>query len=149
MIIDSSLEFCDATALSTSGTGTTAVGNTIDIGNPRDIGHGEPVYLVIAVDTAVTSAGSATVQVHLASDAQDPIASDGSASVHWSSDPISKDLLVAGFPIAVLALPGEGVAYERYLGLLTTVGTAALTGGAINAFLTSDPHGWRAYPDAI
>lgn len=149
MIIDSSLEFCDATALSTSGTGTSTLGKAIDIGTGRDIGHGEPVYLVIAVETPVTSAGAATVQVHLASDAQSPIASDGSASIHWSSDPISKDLLVAGFPIAVLALPGEGVAYERYLGLLTTIGTSALTDGKVNAFLTSDPHGWRAYPDAL
>lgn len=149
MIIDSSLEFCDAAMLSTSGTGTTAIGAAIDLGDPRDIGHGAPIYLVIAVDKAVTSTGAATVQLHLVSDAQDPVASDGSASVHWSSDPISKDLLVAGFPIAVLALPGEGVAYERYLGLLTTVGTEALSGGAINAFLTSDPHGWRAYPDAL
>ncbi len=60
--------------------------------------------------------------------------------------------LIQGFQI-VVALPMGDVAnsvtpYERYLGILA-VGTGTQSAGAINAFLTLDPAGWRAYPDAI
>ena len=62
MIMDELLEFADATALSTAGTGLAAVGDVIDLGaTPQDLGNGRGMYLVIQVDTAVTSAGAATV----------------------------------------------------------------------------------------
>lgn len=150
MIIDDRNEFCDATALSTSGTGLALVGDVIDLGSvQRDIGAGEPLYLVIQVDTAVTSAGAATVEFQLASDAQAAIATDGSASVHAKSAAIPKATLIAGYEAMVIALPQEGTAYERYLGILQNVGTAALTAGKINAFLTKDPRRIKAYPNGI
>ena len=46
MIIDERLEFCDATTL-TTGTGTSLQGDVIDIGSERNIGMGQPLYLVI------------------------------------------------------------------------------------------------------
>ena len=56
MIMDELLEFADATALSTAGTGLAAVGDVIDLGaTPQDLGNGQPLYLVIQVDTAITS----------------------------------------------------------------------------------------------
>lgn len=149
MIIDSRLEFCDAAALDTSGTDTDLIGDVVDLGTARDVGHGEPVYLVITVDTAVTSGGAATVQFHLASDSQAAIATDGSATYHWSSGVVSKDTLTAGYVVAVVPLPAQGAAYERFLGILTTVGGAVVTAGRINAFITADPHGWTAQPDAL
>jgi hypothetical protein len=142
MILDERNEFADATALGTSGTGRALVGDVIDLGAvSRDVGNGEPVYLVIQVDTAVTSGGSATVSFELASDAAAAIATDGSASVHFASAAIPKATLVAGYTIAV-ALPNG--TYERYLGILQNVGTAALTAGKINAFLTHDVAKWVA-----
>lgn len=148
MIFSEREEFCDATALSTSGTGLALVGDVMDLGVARDIGAGEPMYLVIQVDTAVTSAGAATVQFSLASDAQAAIATDGSATIHVSSQAIGKATLTAGYQI-VLPVPPENPAYERYLGILQNVGTAALTAGKINAFLTHDPRVWKAYADAL
>ena len=148
MIMDERLEFADATALDTSGTDTDLIGDVIDLGSvTSDIGNGQPVYLVIQVDTAVTSAGSATVDFKLASDAQAAIAVDGSATVHYSSGAIGKATLVAGYTVVVVALPIQ--TYERYLGIITTTGTAAVTAGKINAFLTYDPVGWTALPDAV
>jgi hypothetical protein len=148
MILDKRTEFCDATALDTTGTDTDLIGNVIDLGTTsRDVGNGEPLYLVIQVDTAADSLGEATVQFHLASDAQEAIATDGSATYHWSSAAIGKATLIAGYQVCVIALPGG--TYERYLGILTTTGTAALTAGKVNAFLTKDPHGWTAYAAAI
>lgn len=148
MILDERGEFCDETALSTAGTGRALVGDVIDLGGTsQDIGNGEPIYLVIQVTTAVTSAGAATVSFELASDAAAAIATDGTASVHFASAAIAKATLVAGYQVCMVALPSG--TYERYLGILQNVGVAALTAGAINAFLTKDPNGWTATADGL
>lgn len=142
MILDERNEFADATALSTAATGRALVGDVIDLGaSPSDVVDG--MYLVIQVDTDVTSAGAATVSFELASDAQAAIATDGSATVHYASAAIPKATLVAGAKVAVVELP-QGT-YERYLGILQNVGTAAVTAGKVNAFLTKDPANWKAY----
>lgn len=145
MILDKRNEFCDATALNTGGAGTYLVGDQIDLGTARDVGNGQPVYLVITVDTLPTSGGSATAQFSLASDASASIATDGSASVHLQTKAFAISEMAAGQVLAAIALPMEGVAYERYLGILQTTGTAAFTGGKINAFLTNDVAKWKAY----
>ena len=148
MILDERNEFADATALDTAGTGRVLVGDVIDLGaTSRDIGNGQPLYAVIQVDTAVTSGGSATVSFEIASDAQAAIAVDGTATVHAVTAAIPKASLVAGYLVAAVALPIGS--YERYLGIIQNVGTAALTAGKINAFLTTDVAKWVATPDGI
>lgn len=148
MILDERNEFADAVALSTGGTGSALVGDVIDLGGSgRDIGIGEPLHAIVTVDTTVTSTGSATVQFHLVSDAQAAIATDGSASYHFSSAAIPVASLGAGARPVAVALPSGN--YERYLGVLATVGTAALGAGKVNAFLTPDLQAWKATPDAI
>jgi len=142
MILDERNEFADATALSTAATGLALVGDVIDLGTDG-VNDVEGMYLVVTVDTAVTSAGSATVEFQLASDAQAAIAVDGSATVHAKSAAIPKATLVAGYQAFVVALPkGQ---YERYLGILQNVGTAALTAGKVNAFLTNAPATWKSF----
>ncbi len=148
MILDERAEFCDATALNTGGAGSYLVGDVMDLSVARDMGNGQPLYLIIQVTTAVTSSGSATVAFELASDAAAAIAVDGTQSTHVKTSAIGKAALTAGYTI-VLPVPPEGSkAYERYIGVLQTTGTAALTAGAVNAFLTIDPTGWKATPDA-
>jgi hypothetical protein len=143
MILDKRNEFADALALSTAATGLALVGDVIDLGNDG-INDVEDMYLVIQVDTAVTSAGAATVEFQLVSDAQAAIAVDGSATVHAKSAAIPKATLVAGYNVIQIEL-GKGQ-YERYLGILQNVGTAALTAGKINAFLTNVPVTAKAFP---
>lgn len=148
MIMDERLEFADATALDTSGTDTDLIGDVIDLGSvTSDVGNGQPIYLVIQVDTAVTSGGSATVDFKLVSDAAAAIAVDGTATQHFASGAVGKATLVAGYTVAVVALPIG--TYERFLGIITTTAAAAVTAGKINAFLTYDPVGWTALPDAV
>lgn len=148
MIIDTRTQFASATALNTGAAGTYTLGDVIDLkASGLDIGHGEPLYLVIQVSTTATSGGSATANFTLASDSTASIATDGSASVHYTTGAIALSALTAGTMVAVAALP-QGT-YERYLGLLQTTGTAAFTAGKINAFLTLDPPKWKAYPDGI
>jgi hypothetical protein len=146
MILDKRNEFCDAVALNTGGAGTYLLGDQIDLGTARDVGNGQPVYLVITVDTLPTSANStATAQFSLASDATAAIATDGSATVHLQTKAFAISEMAAGQVLAAIALPMEGVAYERYLGILQTTGTQAFTGGKINAFLTHDVAKWKSY----
>ncbi len=149
MILDELLEFCDAVALNTGAAGTYLLGDVVDLEVARGIGAGSPaVYFVITVDTTATSGGSATGTFILASDAQAAIATDGTATAHFTSRAFPVASMTAGSTLVAVALPLEGVAYERYLGVLQTTGTAAFTAGKINAFLTRDVAKWRAYADA-
>lgn len=149
MILDELCEFADATALSTAATGRALVGDVMPLTVARDIGAAEPIYLVIQVDTSVTSGGAATVSLELSSDAQAAIAVDGTASVHFATKAFTIAQLVAGQVLAIIALPMEGVAYETFLGIVQNVATAALTAGKINAFLTRNPAKYKSYPDAL
>lgn len=149
MILDERTEFCDATSLNTGAAGTYLLGDQIDSGVVRDLGNGQPIYLAITVDTLPTSGGSATAQFTLASDDSASIATNGTASVHFVTKAFAISEMAAGTVLAAVALPAQGVAYERYLGVLQTTGTAAFTGGKINAFLTTDVARWKAYADAI
>lgn len=148
MILDDRLEFADATALSTAGTGRALVGDVIDLGGvSQDIGAGEDLYVVIQMDAAATSGGAATVAFEVATDAQAAIATDGTASVHLSVAAAAVGTYTAGKLVLAAKLPPG--AYERYLGILQNVGAFALTAGRINAFLTKDISRWQAYPDAV
>lgn len=147
MILDELTEFADALALSTAGAATILYGDVIDLGaGSKPLWDIDNIYLVINIDTAVLSGGAATVQFQLASDAQAAIAIDGSATVHFATAAIPKATLVVGYTVAVVQLPKLPL-YERYLGILTVIGTAALTAGKANAFLTRDPYNWTAMAD--
>lgn len=149
MILDENLEFCDATALA-GGTGRQLVGDVVPLSVARDLGAGAPLYLVIQVATTFTSAGAATVVFSLVSDDAAAIATNGTASEHFLTTDFSLAQLVAGNTLVCAPLPHGGIeAYETYLGIIATVGTAALTAGAINAFLTPHPAAYKAYADAI
>lgn len=155
MIMDERTEFADAVSVAAAA-GTALIGDVIDLGAAhRDIGNGEPLYLVITVDTEIITGGAAgTLQFQLASDAQAAIATDGSATVHYASrlfvtdDAAANDaqMNAGGVPVCV-AIPWEGAVYERYLGILAVTATTTTTAGKINAFLTHDPAKWAAYAE--
>ena len=101
--------------------------------------------MVIAIETAVTSDGAATVQFRLRSDSVAAIHATTSTA-HVDTGAIPKATLVAGYR-QVIPLP-MGVAYERFLGVQHIVAAATTTAGTYNAFLTLDPTGWKSYADA-
>lgn len=156
MIIDSRLEFCDNAALTLEAFATTPLplGSLIDLTSNLAIGNAlkeypgnsDKVYLCIRVTKAVTSLGAATVKFALVSDAQDPVVA-ATATKHWESADLGKATLVAGYQVVCIQLP-RGT-YERYLGLIQTVGTADLTDGKVDAYITMDPPSWLALPDAL
>lgn len=146
MILDSRAEFCDATS-AILNIGNAIIGNVMDLGATptlRDIGTGEPVYLVLQVDTTFVGATS-TTKFELATDSTADLAT--SKTVHLATPAIPVATLVAGYQVA-FALPND-VTYERYLGLWETVATANVTAGKINAFLTRDVAKWAPYANAI
>ena len=124
---------------------TALVGDVMNLKDARDIGNGKTVYLNIIFTAA--QVGGTSINIILASDAQEAIAVDGSATVHWQTGAT----VPAGNPLGKtysVALPLEGNEYEQYLGILVTrVGTS--TAGSIIAFLAPTPIGWQAYPDAV
>lgn len=156
MILDKNLEFADAVSVA-AGAGTANIGNLIDIAVLRDIGDGQPLYLVISVDTEIITGGTAgTIAFQLVSDSTETVATDGNQTIHAISDTFVTDdtlliddqLRAGGLPF-VIALPMEGKLYERYLAVQAVIATTTVTVGAINAFLTLDPpHTGRTYPDA-
>ena len=155
MILDERNEFADAVSVAGSA-GTALIGDVIDLGGTsQDIGNGQPLYLVIQTDTEIITGGSAgTIQFTLASDASASIATDGTATANFVSASLVTDdaaanssQLNAGGVIAAVALPMG--TYERYLGVLATIGTTTVTAGKINAFLTTDVSKWVATPDGI
>jgi len=147
MLFDKRTTFAEDTAIGGS-TGRRLIGDVIDLGNARDIGVSD-IWLYVLLSVAATSGGSATLQLELASDAQAAIATDASATVHLTSPSFALAALTAGKQLMATKLPLEvdGWPYERYLGLLGNVGTAALTAGSVTAFLTFHPPVRKIYPN--
>jgi hypothetical protein len=129
-------------------TGTYLLTNQIDLGAAgMDPGNGQVVYLNVHVVETFTDGGdSATLQLALVSDDTASIHAS-TRTVHFLSGLILKAALVAGntfsFPI-----PVSGTAYERYLGVQALVATAGFDAGEITAYLSLDPIGWDAKPNA-
>jgi hypothetical protein len=145
MILDERNEFADAAAIALN-IGNAIAPNTdvIDLGGTtQDIGNGEPLYLVLQVDTAFEGA-TATIAFDLVSDSTANLAT--SKTTHLSTGAIAVATWAAGYTKA-FALPAD--TYERYLGLWMTVATANVTAGKLNAFLTHDVAKWVATPDAL
>jgi len=146
MIMDSLLEFADGQDISQVAA-TYLSTNVVDLGSARDIGNGQPLYLVIQIDTAVVGSSS-TIQFRLRSDSTASIHATTSTG-HYDSGAIAEADLIIGYQL-IIPLPPEGSnAYEQFLGVQAIVGTATTTAGTYSAFLTFDPVGNKSYPDAV
>ena len=109
MIMDKLLEFADGQTCANAAS-TVLSTNVIDTQDSRDIGQGQPIYLVIQIGTAVTSDGAALIQFRLRSDAAAAIHATTSTA-HVDTGAIPKATLVAGYT-QVIPLP-MGTTYER------------------------------------
>ena len=150
MWMDERTEFCDGVSVDTSGSATKQIGSHVDLGVSQDIGAGHPTYLIIQVSEAF--AGGTSCQFVLASDAQDPLAADGSETRHYASDVFTIAQLTLGFTMSIPLPSGDTIqgedrtGYERFLGI-ETVQVGTMSAGAINAFLSPDSYGNVTYPD--
>lgn len=142
MLLDANLSFSTNQSIAqTAGTylcdksidlGT--VGTDVQGGSPLADPGRSPVPLLVQVTTAVTSGGSATVQVQLVM--ADDAALTSNLVVLESTDAIAVASLVAGYKFRFGTLP-PGIT-KRYLGVQYIIGTATTTAGKVTAGLVVD-----------
>jgi hypothetical protein len=129
-MIDSKLVFAEAQVVTAIGdTGSTS---SIDTGGAAQGDAGqtqENLWIQAHVDTTVTSGGAATVQAVLQS------STDNAIWVDAATGPVQAlASLVAGTRILAIQ-PSPGM--SRYWRVAWRVGTAVLTAGAFNAFISN------------
>lgn len=156
-MLDSFNEICDATTLNTGGVGTYTIGNQIDLSVAgRDIGNGEPAWLIVQVATTATSGGSATATFTLVTASATDLTTGATTlatSPTWAvanmtaTGTSGAGTVGRGTVLWRIALPSA--TYARYLGIRQTTGTQAFSTGAVDAFITTDPQVYAAYANAI
>jgi len=141
MFIDAQNLFSDAQAI-TAAAGST---NTIDVGAVRDIGTGQPLYVVVSIDVAFTDASSnSTLTVALEGDSTTTISPDGTQDLFTIPA-----LAAAGNVYYAPIPPGSAPANYQYLRLKYTPNNGDLTTGTVTAFLTTDIQKYVSYADAV
>ena len=132
MITDKLNTFSSAQVVTASAPST----DVIDLGplthgnTRRDIGAGEPIYLVVVAQASAAAAGAATANIQLQT------SEDNSAWVTlFDSGSLSLASLGAGARPVQIAVP-RGV--RRYLRVNYVIGTGPLTAGAFWAGLVKD-----------
>lgn len=130
-VFDKRLQFSDQQSVAANGAST----NTIDLGSPRDIGVGEPMYVVVAARS-----GSATdFVVALQMDDNSGFASP---TTKQTSETVAT--FAAGQKIVMPVPHGTS---EQHLRLSYTRATGTVV---VDAFLTNqEPTAWKAYANAI
>lgn len=127
-MVDSSLRLSAAQAV--TGLGDIASTGTLDLGTSfQDMGLTSDLWAVAVCTAAATSAGAATVQAAL---------QDSANGSTWA------DLLLGPVLPVASAKPGVKLLetqppnnHRRYLRMVYRIGTAALTGGQFDAFITT------------
>lgn len=137
MIIDKSLEFSSAQAVTATANAT----NSIDLQTVRDIGHGEELSVVAQCVADMTDAASdSTVTVTL-------VTSDA-ANLGSPTTLATVGVFAAGSKAGTKVqykLP-VGLAYKQYIGVAYTVANGDLTTGKFTSFLTPfDPPVKKTY----
>ena len=139
MIKDAQLIFSDAQAETTVAAHDST--NVIDLGAHLDafggaednaVENSGKLWLNVKVVTAFTSGGSATLATALQDSADNSsFAAVTPAAVATAAIPVAS--LTAGYTIIKMPLPSG---LRRYLKLVYTIGTAAMTAGAIDAWIS-------------
>ena len=150
MILDTSLLMCNATA-AFAAAGTALVGNQIQFGTlatmKNPLRGSQDLFLVLTITTAFVGA-TATIDVQLASDDTAAIATNGTATGHWRTQPQAVATMTAGRRW-IVPMPWDPDP-EAFLGILVTTATATTTAGAITAeLMIGAPQDWVALPDAV
>lgn len=119
-------------AQAVTSTGDTASTNVYDVGsaNSSDIGLNDELWINVVCSTTATSGGSATVQAVLQDSA------DNSTFADVLAGPALAVANVTQGAVLLQACPPLGL--RRYTRIVYRVGTAALTAGKFDAFISMD-----------
>lgn len=139
MYVDSQFRFSNAQAVTAAAAST----DSVDLGAARDLGTGEPLYIVCSVVTAMTDTGSdSSVTVTLEGDSSSTFTPDGVETLF--TFPAAS--AVGTTRIARLD-PAGAASVFRYLQLRYTPANGNLTTGSFTAFLTSNVDRYVSYAD--
>lgn len=139
MIIDRLLTFGTAQAVTAAAAST----DSIDLGAIRDIGTGEPLYVVVVCTTAMTDTGSdSTLAVTLETD-------DNSSFSSVASFALGTFPAVSAAGTVLIARLNPLQANERFAQLRYTPANGNLTTGSFSAFIVKDIQRYVSYADAI
>ena len=108
----------------------------------QDIGEGEEITIRVAVVTAFTAVGAATLKIALVTDDNEALTSPMVLDDQGAVIPVAS--LVVGFEQLITIPPSPVV--KRWLGLVYTVANGPMTAGAIDAAIVESVQGWKAYP---
>jgi len=140
MYVDALLLFSDAQAI-TAAAGST---NTVDLGAVRNLGAGEPLYVVCTVDVAFTDSGSdSTLTVALEGDSTDSFTPDGTDTL------FTIPALAAAGNVYIARISPDFASNYRYLRLKYTPNNGNLSTGSLTAFITHDVQKYSSYADGI
>lgn len=135
MILDADLQFSDAQVV----TSTAASSNLIDMGAIRDVAVGQPLYVLISVETALTNTGTVTITVE-----SDDNASFSSATTQQTIGVLQTSAV--GTKLIAPLYPADNS--ERYMRLKYTVSGTVDT-GKVDAFLSNAYEHVPHYADAV
>lgn len=140
MFVDSQLLFSDTQAVTAAAAST----NLVDLSAIRDLGTGEPLFVVVGVDVALTDAGSdSTVTVTVETDDNSGFSSATTSQTLFTIPAVS----AAGYQ-AVARIQPDG-ANERYIRLKYTPNNGNLSTGSFTAFIAKDIQKYVSYADGI
>ncbi len=153
MYLDARSSFASASSAATTGLAATVVGSQIDLGSVgRDLGVGQPVYLVAKVDSSIigtTGAGSFTLQLVTATDAAltgSPVTVATSPS--FVTNTTAQSGSTAGSVLWNLIIPT--LPLKQYLGIKIVPVTYNVSSGSLSCFLTETrPTSFQHYPDGL
>lgn len=139
MLVDKKLTYSDAQAITAAAAST----DVIDFSEARNLGVGEPLYIVVLVDTAFTDSGSdSTLSVALEMDSTESFTPDYTRTL------FTFPALSAAGTVKIARISPDDMDL-RYSRLLYTPNNGNLTTGAVTAFITHDIQAWKAYADNV
>lgn len=109
--------------------------SAINLGAVRDVGKGRPMYVVICMDTALTSTNDTGTIVFAVVDELDADIDTSSVEL-VQTDPLGVTVLTLG-KVIVLPLPA-GIMTQQYLGFRAKTGGETIATGTCTVFLALD-----------
>lgn len=135
MFVDNALLFSDAQAVTAAAAST----NYLDLGAVRNVGVGEPLYVVVTCDVAMTDGSSdSTLDVILYGDSTSTFTPDASVTL------MTFAALSAIGTTKIARIP-PGLVNYRYLELYYSPNNGNLSTGSFTAFITHDIDAYTSY----
>ena len=136
MFVDAQCLLGDGMDLSTTSGSVVYGAYAYNLGSTKDPGGGRPIYMVIVIDVAMTSATSIGTVVFALVDEEDSTIESSSVEI-VQTDPLLVTRLTLG-KVIVVPIPA-GIITQQYLGVRATIGGETTTAGTATVFLALDP----------